>query len=94
MVRTDKGFAPRFGALIKELEGLDKPVVFTGAQIPLSELRSDGRDNIITSMMIAIEKIPALSAGNPFVLCFAESDCCLNRPVPSFELLSSFFFAQ
>ena len=37
-------------ALSFMLEGLDKPVVFTGAQIPLCELRSDGRDNIITSL--------------------------------------------
>lgn len=40
-------------ALSFMLEDLDKPVVFTGAQIPLCELRSDGRDNLITSMMIA-----------------------------------------
>jgi L-asparaginase len=39
------------------LSGLDKPVVFTGSQIPLSELRSDGRDNIITSVLIAAEGI-------------------------------------
>ena len=42
-------------ALSFMLEGLDKPVVFTGAQIPLCELRSDGRDNLITSMMIAAD---------------------------------------
>jgi len=35
------------------LEGLDKPVILTGSQIPLCETRSDGRDNLITSMMIA-----------------------------------------
>lgn len=35
------------------LDGLDKPVVLTGSQIPLSEIRSDGRDNLITSMLIA-----------------------------------------
>ena len=40
-------------ALSFMLENLDKPVVFTGAQIPLCELRSDGRDNLITSVMIA-----------------------------------------
>ena len=39
------------------LAGLDKPVVFTGSQIPLSELRSDGRDNIITSVLIASEAV-------------------------------------
>lgn len=39
------------------LSGLNKPVVLTGSQIPLSELRSDGRDNLITSIMIAAEGI-------------------------------------
>lgn len=40
-------------ALSFMLEGLKKPVIFTGSQIPLYELRSDGRDNLITSVMIA-----------------------------------------
>lgn len=35
------------------LENLSKPVIFTGAQIPLCELRSDGKDNIINSVLIA-----------------------------------------
>ena len=39
------------------LEGLDKPVILTGSQIPLSEIRSDGRDNLITSILIASEGV-------------------------------------
>ena len=39
------------------LDGLDKPVVLTGSQIPLSELRSDGRENLITSVIIASEGV-------------------------------------
>ena len=39
------------------LGGVDKPIVLTGSQIPLSELRSDGRDNLITSLLIAGEGI-------------------------------------
>jgi len=39
------------------LKGLMKPVVLTGSQIPLSELRSDGRDNLITSVLIASEGV-------------------------------------
>ena len=35
------------------LEDLNKPVIFTGAQIPLCEMRSDGRDNLVNSMLIA-----------------------------------------
>lgn len=39
------------------LDGLDKPVILTGSQIPLSEVRSDGRDNLITSLIIAGEGV-------------------------------------
>ncbi len=42
-------------ALSFMLEGLDKPVILTGSQIPLSQLRSDGRDNLIDSLLIAAE---------------------------------------
>lgn len=42
-------------ALSFMLEGLCKPIVLTGAQIPLCELRSDGRDNLINSIIIAAE---------------------------------------
>lgn len=40
-------------ALSYMLENLDKPVIFTGAQIPLCELRSDGRTHITTAILIA-----------------------------------------
>lgn len=40
-------------ALSFMLEGLQKPIIFTGSQIPLCELRSDGRDNIVNSLIIA-----------------------------------------
>ena len=43
-------------ALSFMLENLSKPVVLTGSQIPLFELRSDGADNIITSLLIASDK--------------------------------------
>ena len=39
-------------ALAFMLQGIDKPVILTGSQIPLCEVRSDGRDNLITAMMI------------------------------------------
>jgi L-asparaginase len=35
------------------LEGLTKPVVFTGAQLPISAIRSDARPNLITAIEIA-----------------------------------------
>lgn len=40
-------------ALSFMLHGLTKPVIVTGSQIPLCELRNDGKDNLITSFLIA-----------------------------------------
>lgn len=37
------------------LQGLEKPIVLTGSQIPLQEIRSDAADNIVTSIIIAGE---------------------------------------
>ena len=42
-------------ALSFMLENLEKPVILTGSQIPLCEIRSDGLDNLITSLIIAAE---------------------------------------
>lgn len=38
------------------LEGLDKPVIFTGAQLPISAIRSDARPNLVTAIEIATLK--------------------------------------
>jgi L-asparaginase len=35
------------------LHGLGKPVIVSGSQIPLCEVRNDGRENLITSLLIA-----------------------------------------
>ncbi len=40
-------------ALAFLLDGLPGPVVLTGSQVPLVELRSDARDNLITSLLLA-----------------------------------------
>ena len=40
-------------ALSFMLQGNGKPVILTGSQIPLCEIRNDARDNIITSLLIA-----------------------------------------
>ncbi len=42
-------------ALSFMLEDLGKAVILTGSQIPLCEVRSDGRDNLITSLLIAAD---------------------------------------
>jgi L-asparaginase len=39
-------------ALAFMLEGLNKPLIVTGSQIPLCKVRNDARENIVTSMQI------------------------------------------
>lgn len=40
-------------ALSFMLENLDKPVVFTGSQLPIGMLRTDGKENLISAIEIA-----------------------------------------
>tara|TARA_R110002072_G_scaffold7503_2_gene40690 strand:+ start:456035 stop:457066 length:1032 start_codon:yes stop_codon:yes gene_type:complete len=40
-------------ALSFMLENLGKPVVFTGSQLPIGDLRTDAKENLITSIQIA-----------------------------------------
>jgi len=40
-------------ALSFMFKGLDKPVVFTGAQLPLESVRTDAREHLVTSITIA-----------------------------------------
>lgn len=44
-------------ALSYMLDGLNKPVIFTGAQLPIASARSDARENLITSLEIASSKM-------------------------------------
>lgn len=50
-------------ALSFMLPGIGKPVVFTGAQLPITETRSDARENLITALEIA----SASQDGKPIV---------------------------
>ncbi len=40
-------------ALSFMLENLTKPIIFTGAQLPIGDLRTDAKENLITSIQIA-----------------------------------------
>ncbi len=73
------------------LENLRKPVVFTGSQIPIGVLRTDGRENLIT----AIEIAGACRNGRPVVpevsLYFQNRLFRANRTTKrSAEALSAF----
>ena len=43
-------------ALSFMLEGLNKPVILTGSQLPIGVLRTDGKENLITAIEIAGDK--------------------------------------
>lgn len=60
--KTNDGFVVLHGsdtmsytasALSFMLENLDKPVIFTGSQLPIGDLRTDAKENLITSIQIA-----------------------------------------
>ena len=40
-------------ALSFMLQGLSKPVIITGSQLPIGEVRTDGEENLITALQIA-----------------------------------------
>ena len=46
------------------LENLGKPVIFTGSQLPIGMLRTDGKENLITAIEIAADRD---EEGNPRV---------------------------
>ncbi len=48
-------------ALSYMLRGIGKPVVLTGSQRPLAQIRSDARSNLINSMELATYPIPEVS---------------------------------
>jgi L-asparaginase len=43
-------------ALSFMLKGINKPIIFTGAQLPISAIRSDARANLVTALEIASAK--------------------------------------
>lgn len=45
-------------ALSFMLENLGKPVVITGSQLPIGQLRTDGKENLLTSIEIAAARDP------------------------------------
>ncbi len=52
-------------ALSFMLEHLHKPVIITGSQLPIGEVRTDGEENLITALQIAAERDPV--NGEPMV---------------------------
>jgi L-asparaginase len=77
-------------ALSYMLIGINKPIIFTGAQLPISAIRSDARSNLVTALEIA----SAQKNGIPMVpeVC-VYFDYQLMRGNRSFKKRSSQFAA-
>jgi len=57
-------------ALSYVLQGLNKPVILTGAQLPITEVRTDALENLVTALEIATSK---KSNGEPTI-----AEVCIN----------------
>ena len=60
-------------ALSFMLENLSKPVIITGSQLPIGQLRTDGKENLLTSIAIAAARDPDGSPVVPEVCIFFEN---------------------
>ena len=60
-------------ALSFVLENLGKPVIFTGSQLPIGQLRTDGKENLLTSIEIAAAKTADGQPMVPEVCIFFEN---------------------
>lgn len=60
-------------ALSFMLENLSKPVILTGSQLPIGVLRTDGKENLITSIEIAAAKDKEGNTMVPEVCIFFEN---------------------
>ncbi|MDR3061905.1 MAG: asparaginase [Dysgonamonadaceae bacterium] len=60
-------------ALSFMLENLDKPVILTGSQLPVGKIRTDGKENLITALEIAVDKDAEGKAIVPEVCIFFQN---------------------
>lgn len=61
------------------LENLNKPVVFTGAQLPMGMVRTDGRENFINAIEIASARIDDTPVVPEVTICFENQLMRGNR---------------
>ncbi|GHT06311.1 L-asparaginase 1 [Bacteroidia bacterium] len=84
-------------ALSFMLENIDKPVILTGSQLPIGKIRTDGRENLLTALEMAVDKAPD---GKPIVteVCIFFQDLLMrgNRTTKinaaNFKAFNSFNF--
>jgi len=57
-------------ALSFMLDNLSKPVVFTGSQVPIGRIRTDGKENLITAVEVAATRRDGGAMIQEVVICF------------------------
>lgn len=76
------------------LEGLMKPVIFTGSQLPIGVLRTDGKENLITAIEIAAAQNADGTPAVPEVCIYfanklLRGNRCTKRDAGSFDAFVS-----
>lgn len=66
-------------ALSFMIENLNKPIIFTGSQLPIGDLRTDAKENLITAIQIASYQINHKSVVNEVGLYFEYKLYRANR---------------
>lgn len=67
------------------LEGLEKPVILTGSQLPIGISRSDARENLLTALEIALAQHPDGSPKVPEVAVYFEYDLLRGNRIHKFS---------
>lgn len=86
-------------ALSYMLENLTKPVILTGSQLPIGQLRTDGKENLITSIEIASAKREDGRAMVPEVCIYfnghlMRGNRCTKQSADKFNAFESFNYAH
>jgi L-asparaginase len=66
-------------ALSFMLQGLKKPIIFTGAQLPIGKIRTDGKENLITAIEIAASELQQQPIVQEVAICFGSKLLRANR---------------
>lgn len=59
-------------ALSFMFDGLRKPIILTGSQLPIGRIRTDARENLITAVEFAIQKIGEEPVIQEVAVCFED----------------------
>ena len=75
-------------ALSFMLKNLGKPVIFTGSQLPIGSLRTDGRENLVSAVEIASAKTPEGLPAVPEVCIYFNSQLLRGNRATKMDAVS------